>query len=208
MVRLVIKYLFAIGVVFFGFQLNAFADEEKEKKEEKSTSTTAKRDTIVIKTIGDITVGDTLVFDDFDEDEDDDGENGSIAMIVPQTQNPKVIQQSNSTLYQTGRCSVVIQTIQVDQTQIPQQNNSVLEETELLEINVYPNPTAQALHPIHITHNLNSEVQISIFSINGQLAKTISTTDKMTTVSDLNTGIYVVTIIGENQMESRKLIVH
>lgn len=207
MVRLVIKYLFAIGVVFFGFQLTAFADEEKDDKEEKTTSATAKRDTIVVKTIGDITVGDTLVFDDFDEDEEENGESGSIAMIVPQTQNPNVIQRSNSPLSQIGDYSVALQTTQVDQTQI-QQNNIVLEEPELLEINVYPNPTAQAFQPINITHNLNSKVQIAIISINGQLAKSISTTDKLTTVSDLHSGIYVVTITGKNQMESRKLIVH
>lgn len=217
MVRLFVKYLIAIGVVFFGFQLSAFADEEKEKKTDKTTSTASKtsklsRDTIVITLDGDITVGDTLVFDDFDEEEEEGGESGSISLNIPKRITATPYQPANESPSESSETvvdsnergeNVTSSTLRSsDATE-----NKTVAELKILKMSVYPNPASQGFEPVNIQHNLDSEVVVSIISINGQLAKTITTSDKVIPVSGLQSGLYIITITGQNQLLSRKLLV-
>ncbi|MBO6516346.1 MAG: T9SS type A sorting domain-containing protein [Bacteroidia bacterium] len=212
MIRSFVKYLCALGVVFFGFQIAAFADEGKDKKDEKSSSSSTTRpDTIVVSKLGDITVGDTLVFDDFDEDEseDDKGESGSIALVVTHD-NPEVYPSPRSvTAPAKGSLPLkrAYQTSVSDSEELPVSEPMPVELSEALEVRLYPNPAAQGSEPVFIEHNQNGVVQIHILAINGQTTRSITTTDKVTTVSDLSSGLYIVTIIGDQQRESRKLLV-
>lgn len=219
MVRLTVKYLVVLGVVLFGFQHNAFADENEKKEDGKKTSSSvAKNDTIIIRTGGDITVGDTLVFDDFDEDEGTEkGENSSIAaLIIPPASsnvggNTNPDQEVDATTLGTTD-----QTYQSNVSETGDQlvtSSSETEErqeqlfSEPLDINVYPNPASQAFEPVTITHNLNSEVAITIFTLTGEVAQTMTTSEREVHISNLNSGMYIVQITGEDQQKSQRLIV-
>ncbi|MFT5723631.1 MAG: hypothetical protein ACI9JN_000748 [Bacteroidia bacterium] len=199
----ILKYLFVIGVVLMGFQHSAYADE-KDKDKHKDKTTITKKDTIKIKVNLDIQADDTLVFDDFDEDDDDDkGDNSSIALSIVQTkvtvciiprQNPEILLIS---------CGYILPH-KIDSSATPSPISAQTEQP--LESNLYPNP-ASSDQSVWVTHNITDEVTITVYTMSGQVIKTLSTVDQKIKLPGLSTGMYLVHISGNGASESKRLLV-
>ncbi len=218
MVRSILTYALALGVVFFGFQHNALADEkDKDDKKKDSGSTISRIDSTTLKKIGDITVGDTLVFDDFDEEEDEDqGESGSIAFVANRGENGAV---KNETVVLKTRCTVALHRRgtgilpdlfipdDIDADLFEDMDLEPLAEAEPLEANVYPNPAASGMSPVHVSHNFDGEAQIMVYSLGGQLVQQATTTQQITDIEGLTQGMYIVHISANDQVVTKKLLV-
>jgi hypothetical protein len=77
-----------------------------------------------------------------------------------------------------------------------------VEEIISSDVNVFPNPT---LDNLNITIEENIE-QLSIYSINGRLVKTINENVKSINVSDLSEGMYVLVINTKNGIIRKRFI--
>jgi hypothetical protein len=206
--------------VFFGFQHNAFADEkDKDDKKNQSGSTISKIDSTTLKKIGDITVGDTLVFDDFDEDEEDEdqGESGSIAFVVDHgadgtIKNEVVVLKTHCTVTLTrdhilalpSTIAVATQTTEMD---LVNTDNDPVADYTPLEANVYPNPANAGMSPVHVSHNFDGQAQLTVYSMGGRLVRQITTTQKITDIEGLTQGMYIVHISANDQVITKKLLV-
>ena len=76
------------------------------------------------------------------------------------------------------------------------------------QISIFPNPASEKIHVI-CTENINTSVQISIYSINGkELNRIVSrNNENEINVSCLEQGIYFLKILGNNTNETRKVLI-
>jgi hypothetical protein len=208
MVHFICKYLLVIGVVLLGFQSNAFADDkDKDKKKDKPTVT--RTDTVVIKVNIEIQSDDTLVFDDFDED-DNDGkkDNGSIAIVQVIPPVYRCIIPKQDITHKLSVCTVTIVSETDDtQTDILSDILSDINDDAVLESNIYPNPALANSQSIWVTHNLTSNVTISVYTLTGQVIRNLNTDQQKVEMPGLSTGLYIVHIAGAGQSESKRLLV-
>ena len=82
-------------------------------------------------------------------------------------------------------------------------------EINVQNIQLYPNPTNDILN-VELSLNTEDRIQLEVYSMTGQLVKSIDLgmiTELNTTLdlSDLNSGIYHVRILGENTSTNRRV---
>jgi len=84
--------------------------------------------------------------------------------------------------------------------------NVGIEETDKLEIKLHPNPANDILY---IEKQSNEISTLQIRSMNGELAKELSIIQKKTSldISEMNSGIYFVSIQSGNQISRSKLVI-
>lgn len=191
--------------MLLGFQNNAFADEKDKDKKKDQTSVT-KTDSIKIKVNLDIHSDDTLVFDDYDEDDDDDkGDNSSIAAItIPGKVKTCIIPPNKyDGIDIASRITVLAPALDSF-------NNENLESEAMpphIQTRIYPNPATANNQTIFVTHNLNSAVQVTVYTLSGQTILTRSFIEQKIELPGLATGLYLVNIAGENQSDTQRLLV-
>ena len=76
-------------------------------------------------------------------------------------------------------------------------------EFEELGIELYPNPT-QGI--IHLNGNINRIKQIDIYNLAGQHVKTISTQFRTIDIGNLDSAVYLMTIVGDTESYSTRVI--
>lgn len=221
MVQKLLKYLLVLGVALTGFQLNAYADDEKDKDKSKDktlNSNVSAKDSIIIKVSDDdVSVGDTLVFDDYDDDE---GSNGNSNSLVAKGKDTNSVNVKTISCLSRVACGFripkeeLVRYIHVlpsteDDSFTPSTDGTSYGSTESasLSMKVFPNPANADNQPITIEHNLSTEADIKIFNLDGKLIKQLFSTSKQTIVSDLPTGFYLVNITSNDQSASSRLIV-
>ncbi len=210
MVHNIFKYLMVLGVVLTGFQCSAFVSKkDKEKDKKKNETTVVIQDTIKIIIEKDISVGDTLVFDDFDEDDNEDDDNSSIASndgrkaavtmgsIESTPKQQEVFFNSGTSISDSSQEEVIAEPGEVFENVF----------SEKVDLKIFPNPSAQNNGPVTVTHQLNSTVTISVFSLTGQLIRSTNTTEKSVQFYDLKAGTYLIHVSNNELSDSKRLLV-
>ncbi|HMR89607.1 MAG TPA: T9SS type A sorting domain-containing protein [Saprospiraceae bacterium] len=70
------------------------------------------------------------------------------------------------------------------------------------QLKIHPNPTNSLIH----IQGLQEEANVRIQNINGQVIKTINTTDSQVDISDLTNGLYIFEIQNKHLMERHKIL--
>ncbi|MCB9262141.1 MAG: T9SS type A sorting domain-containing protein [Flavobacteriales bacterium] len=194
-----IKYV-VIGVVLMAIaQFSQANCDEKEKTKTSDNTKTTKADSVIISTIGDIAVGDTLVFDDYDEDDDDAG---SISLVNNGSKS--------SSTSAANSASIKMSTPQplATSTQTNESGSKSIEDIHAnsYEMSAYPNPVTSG-EMLSVTHNLSGSVTLIIRSINGNIVKEFESSSQKIEISDLSSGVYFVQISGGTHSLLKKVIV-
>jgi len=96
---------------------------------------------------------------------------------------------------------------------ITKSNATSIEEAGLLQSNhgiqIYPNPATDRSFQIHINDLNSKKILVSIYDMNGKLhlQKQYGSTNRITVDHHLDPGVYIVTVVGENFTDNRKLII-
>lgn len=209
-----LKYLLVLGVALTGFQFNAYGDDDKDKSKDKTVNTNVSaKDSIIIKVSDDdVSVGDTLVFDDYDDDEGATDNSSSIASTDTSVQKVIATTTITSCCARVPRdiiCAYIVSAPSSEDNDFQDSNGEMVpsEEDATLTLKLYPNPANANDQSVTIQHNLSSEAAIQIFTIDGKLVKHILAHSKQTIIDDLTTGFYMVNITSNNQTRSSRLIV-
>jgi hypothetical protein len=186
MVHFILKYLTVIGVVLLGFQQSAFADE-KDKDKEKDKTTVTKTDSIIIKVDLDILGDNSIVA--FNPGKT------KICIIPLQNTEPVAICCCGPT-YRSNSES--------DTSQSPISEEPI--SIQAIKSKIYPNPATKD-QTIWITHNLPDKVTITVYSMSGQVIRTLTASDQKVNLHGLSSGMYLVGIAGNGLSESKRLLV-
>ncbi len=82
-------------------------------------------------------------------------------------------------------------------------DNSVdTKEEHSIELKIHPNPTNNLIH----IQGLQEEAKVSIKNINGQIVKTVTTTDGQIDISDIPNGLYIFAIQNKYVKERHKVV--
>lgn len=94
--------------------------------------------------------------------------------------------------------------IEINRIQIIDPSTLNIDNNELLDISVYPNPTSN-----YVNINTLDGANIKVYNIVGKVVKSVTTlsNDYSMDVSDLSTGVYLVKLISEGKFATQKLII-
>ncbi|MFK5856062.1 MAG: T9SS type A sorting domain-containing protein, partial [Bacteroidota bacterium] len=75
-------------------------------------------------------------------------------------------------------------------------------------VSVYPNPTSDLIN-IHISNEISGNANLVITDMSGKMVlnSTIVNSEVTLNSSDFNSGLYFVTVIGDNFRETKKLVI-
>jgi hypothetical protein len=71
------------------------------------------------------------------------------------------------------------------------------------DLTVYPNPN----HGYFFISNIQENVHVELYSLSGQLISSQTTSEKYIHFSDIEAGLYLLKIEGENTMYYKKIVV-
>lgn len=197
--------LFITGVVLFGFQ-SSFANYDGNDKNKLSKDSTGGNKVLcdtVLKN-GGVQVGDTLVYEDY-EDEDEGGlyvVSPSLITAINPVRNciipPKTIEYVKT----IDVVNPINDSIKVNKI-IQSTNSSIIPE-----LKIYPNPaTASSGQQIHIKHNFIGDVTGAVIDQAGKLLQSLQTNSDEIIINAPSAGLYYITIqLGENRVTSRLIV--
>jgi len=206
MLKTVSTYLIAVLVLITGFQTLAFA-KEKDKEGDKKENTTVKveKDT-VITVKKDISVEDTLVFDDLDEDKANDKSGSQNIIVIAGTKDiNRNDEQANH--FFNGAHEIQSNSDQTESDFNDEEPGSITEIHPVqLNTSVFPNPATSG-DQVRIQHDLDNEATILVYRLDGSVVFNRKTLQKTVALPFMQPGMYIVQVSSLDQREVKKLIV-
>lgn len=198
-------YLIATLVLITGFQTLAFA-KEKDKEGDKKENTTVKVEKDTIITVKkDISVEDTLVFDDLDEDKANDKSGSQNIIVIAGTKDiNRNDEQANEFFH--GNHELRSNSNQLESDSDDNEIGIIEVIPEQMNTTVFPNPATSG-DEVNIRHSLDNEVTILVYRLDGSVVLSQKTIQKTISIPSMQTGMYIVQVSSLDQKEVKKLIV-
>lgn len=206
MFKTVSTYLIATLVLITGFQTLAFA-KEKDKEGDKKENTTVKVEKDTIITVKkDISVEDTLVFDDLDEDKANDKSGSQNIIVIAGTKDTNRNDEQAKEFFHGNH---ELQSIS-NQSESDSDNEEIGIITEVIpeqmNTTVFPNPATSG-DQVNVQHSLDNEVTILVYRLDGSIVLSQKTIQKTISIPSMQAGMYIVQVSSLDQKEVKKLIV-
>ena len=187
------KYILLLGVVLVGCTI-ARADEDDKKKKVEPSSSTVQHDTL--KKISEKQVGDTLVFDDYDDDEA-----SGIAIVDYKKRYDCIIPEKAPIAAQVDFYPIKTDSIQITEIVTP------TTEPKIIELSVYPNPSSSVNERLTIHHTSTGTVSLSLVDMTGKTLKSWSTADASSTLDRPAAGMYCLRLSSTEGEIATRIIV-
>ena len=201
------KYLFhiilLIGVVLIGFQTSFAENEEKDRKSISTDTIPSLKKTSIDTSIkvDPIDVGDTLVFDDFDEDD--------AGLTVQFSLDYLVVRECH---YPPDAQIKILPTKDVTEQDLVESKEFSAESAIVLmspaTIDVYPNPATAQSSEIHIQHNFSQEISVTILDASGRIVMIQNSLDSVLTFKLAEPGVYIVVLSSGQEQRTARLLVN
>jgi len=198
MLKTVSTYLIAVLVLLTGFQTLAFA-KEKDKEGDKKENT-------IVKVEKDISVEDTLVFDNLDEDKANDKSGNQNIIVIAATKDINRNDEQTNHFY-NGTDEIQSNSDQTESDIHDEETGSITEIHPVqLNTSVFPNPATSG-DEVRIQHGLDNGVSVLVYRLDGTVVFNQKTLQKTIALPSMHPGMYIVQVSSLDRREVKKLIV-